>query len=328
MKIFPWHKSTWQRLINQNERLPHALLLHGRAGIGKLDFANILSKYLLCEKPIDHQPCHQCAKCLWFEEGHHPDFKLITPEDAEVSDDAPKKKTSKKTQISVSQIRQLIQTLSLTNHDTNSLRIALIYPAETLNTASANALLKVLEEPPNNTVFVLVSHQVRRLLPTIISRCQSLAMPLPEKLEAITWLESQHVENAGQLLAYHGGAPLAALQASELGLNPQLFQQLSMGAKLDTYLSASLLIDCGMEQAINMLQKWAYDILLCKYAIKQYYHTQYGNALQALTKSVNLSELLDFQRKLIQAKITANHPLNQELQLESLLLEYKKVFVN
>jgi len=328
MNIIPWNKSVWQRIVSQRERLPHALLLHGRAGTGKFEFARVLSKYLLCEKPVGQQACHQCAKCLWFDEGHHPDFKLIMPEETEASEDSPKKKATKKTQISVAQIRQLIQALSLTNHDTNSLRVALIYPAEALNIASANALLKILEEPPNNTIFILVSDQVKRLLPTIISRCQSYAMPIPMASEAITWLESQSVENASQLLAYYGGAPLSALQGSEHSLSSQIFNQLSMGSKLDIFSSTTILIEYGMEQAISMLQKWAYDILLCMYAIQQNYHSEHGNALQALTKSVNLSELLDFQRKLNQAKITANHPLNQELQLENLLIQYKKVFVN
>jgi DNA polymerase-3 subunit delta' len=81
-----------------------------------------------------------------------------------------------------------------------------------------------------------------------------------------------------------------------------------------------------MEQAVTMLQKWTYDILLSKYSIQQYYHAQYSSALQALTKSVNLRELLDFQRQLIQLKLTANHPLNQEMQLENLLLQYKMAF--
>jgi DNA polymerase III subunit delta' len=326
--IYPWHESVWQRVSKQNKRLPHALLLHGRQGTGKLDFAHFLSKSLLCERPVNQQACHECAKCLWFAEGHHPDFKVITPEDADSSEDAPKKKATKKTQIAVSQIRQLIQTLSLSNHETGGLRVALIYPAETMNSASANALLKVLEEPPNNTIFILVCNQIKRLLPTIISRCQAIAMPLPEKNAALGWLASQQVEQAEALLAYYGGAPLTALELKDISLNPQLFKHLSMGAKMDAMAGSALLATYGMEQAITILQKWLYDVLLCHYAQQQYYHLHYSSALQALTKSVNLSRLLDFQNTLLQAKVTANHPLSLELQLENVLLQYKKVFVH
>jgi DNA polymerase III subunit delta' len=327
MKIYPWQQPVWQRIYQQKERMSHALLLHGRSGTGKLDFAQHLSQALLCSAPKDSEACDVCPQCTWFKEGAHPDFKYITPEDAETSEDAPKKKASKKTQISVDQIRQLIQALSLTNHGVSSLRVVLIHPAESLNTASANALLKVLEEPPNNTVFILVTHQIHRLLPTILSRCQSIAMPLPARDEAITWLTSQKVANAAEALDYQGGAPLAALQAQQdVSVQSSVFQQLAKGAKLDGSVCASLLLDQGMEHAITLLQKWMFDLQLSLHNIPSHYHAAMAKPLQALAKSVNLASFLDFQRALVQAKQTANHPLSQELQLEVLLLQYKRVF--
>ncbi|HEY0563321.1 MAG TPA: DNA polymerase III subunit delta' [Methylophilus sp.] len=325
--LYPWHIDLWHKLIQQKERLPHALLLHGRAGSGKLAFATFLAKSLLCAQPVQGAACHTCPKCTWFNEGHHPDFKLISPEDAEASEDAPKKKVSKKTQIAVDQIRQLIQQLSLSNHGAQSLRVVLIHPAEAMNLASANALLKVLEEPPNNTLFLLVCHQVQRLLPTIMSRCQAIAMPMPDSQVAAEWLRQQQVSEAEVLLQYAGGAPLLALQAShEHGVNTQLFTLLSAGADLDASTSAAHFLEPGMEQAITGLQKWVYDLLACKCSLPQHYHAQYGRALQALAKGVNLKLLLDYQRQLSLAKQTANHPLSQELQMESLLLQYKKLF--
>ena len=93
--MYSWQKNQWQH-ITHRARLPHALLLRGRAGIGKHDFANCLSKALLCDAPTeDKKACGYCPSCLWFAEGGHPDFKLISPEDAdgaENSDEAPKKK--------------------------------------------------------------------------------------------------------------------------------------------------------------------------------------------------------------------------------------------
>ncbi|HAJ72547.1 MAG TPA: DNA polymerase III subunit delta' [Methylophilaceae bacterium] len=326
--FYPWHESLRQSIIIQKNRLPHALLLHGRIGTGKFDFANLLSKSLLCDQPVQGLACHTCAKCLWFEEGHHPDFKLITPEELVQNEESSKKKTNKKTQISVDQIRQLIQALNLTNHGTHSLRIVLIHPAEALNLASANALLKILEEPPNNTVFMLVCHQVQRLLPTIMSRCQAIAMPVPEKDVALNWLKMQHVSEPEVMLEYFGGAPLNVLDVHEsMRLSQDLFKQLGLGAQLDIFSCVPLLIECGMEQAVLILQKWTYDLWLSLYSIQQHYHSRHGRALQGLAKSVNLALLMDFQRQLIEAKQTANHPLSQELQLESLLLSYKKVFV-
>jgi DNA polymerase-3 subunit delta' len=203
----------------------------------------------------------------------------------------------------------------------------MIHPAEALNTASANALLKVLEEPPNNTIFILVTHQIHRLLPTILSRCQSIAMPLPAREEAIAWLTAQKVANAADALDYHGGAPLAVLLAQQdLSAQSNVFQQLAKGAKLDGAVCAGLLVEQGVEQAITLLQKWMFDLQLSLHNMPTHYHLAMVKPLQALAKSVNLASFLDFQRALVQAKQTANHPLSQELQLEVLLLQYKRVF--
>ncbi len=130
------------------------------------------------------------------------------------------------------------------------------------------------------------------------------------------------------LLQYAGGAPLLALQANyEGGMHTQLFTLLSSGGDLDASSSAAQFLELGMEQAITSLQKWVYDIVACHFLLPQHYHAQYARALQALAKGVNLKLLLEYQRQLSLAKQTANHPLSQEIQMESLLLHYKKLFV-
>jgi DNA polymerase III subunit delta' len=113
--------------------LPHALLLIGPAGIGKHAFALSLSKALLCNKPTaQFLACENCPSCTWFAEGVHPDFRLIEPEDADSTDETPKKKTTKKRQISVAQVRQLVDYLSLSSHQVNARRVILISPAESV----------------------------------------------------------------------------------------------------------------------------------------------------------------------------------------------------
>jgi DNA polymerase III subunit delta' len=324
--MFPWQTQQWQQ-ITQRTSLPHALLLRGRAGVGKHAFALDLAQSLLCSKPQQTRACGACPSCIWFAEGGHPDFRLISPEDVDESEDAPKKKITKKSQISVAQIRQLIDYLSLSSHQVNSRRVILISPAETLNLASANALLKMLEEPPANTLFLLVSSQPQRLLPTILSRCQVIDMPLPSKADALSWLASQGIKDAESALDYAGGAPLLALQNAEEGeVSTNLVKNLALGAQLDPFVSAPLFLSIGMERALETLQKWVFDLAGYKLAQTLHYHPQQGSALQALCKSVNLNLLLNFQNKLLDAKKTANHPLNNELQLENILLQYKQLF--
>ncbi len=326
--MYIWHKPQWQHIMQQRTNLPHALLLRGRAGIGKHEFALKLSQALLCSQASEQQEaCGKCPSCLWFVEGSHPDFRLISPEDAEDTDEISKKKNAKKSQISVTQIRQLIDYLSLSHHQTNSYRVVLISPAETLNIASANALLKMLEEPPIKTVFLLVTSQPQHLLATIISRCQAIDMPLPGKAEALTWLKMQAVKNAEDALDYAGGAPLLALQISEEGeTNSSLIKNLVLGAKLDPFACAPLFLTIGMERALEALQKWIFDLAAYKLSQTLHYHSQYSSALQALCKSVNLKALLNFQDKLLEAKTTANHPLHNEVQLENILLQYTQLF--
>ena len=326
--MYIWQQSQWQHIMQKKASLPHALLLSGRAGTGKHAFALSLSQALLCQNPREqHQACGNCPSCIWFLEGGHPDFRLIEPEDVENTDEAPKKKATKKRQISVAQIRQLIDYLSLSSHQVNARRVILISPAEVLNGASANALLKMLEEPPANTLFLLVTSLPQRLLATIVSRCQAVDMPLPNRMDALAWLQSQHVNNAEIALDYAGGAPLLALQIAEEGdVSSGLVKSLALGAKLDPFACAPLFLGMGMERAIDTLQKWIFDLVAYKLSQVLRYHSAHSGALQALCKSVNLKALLSFQDKLVDAKKTADHPLSNEVQLENILLQYTQLF--
>ena len=329
--IYPWQTNIWNHVTAMRGRLPHALLLHGRQGIGKRDFALSWSQSLLCERLQDNgQACEVCASCNWFLQHNHPDYRLLTPEQDAAADDEPAvaSKTGKKSQISIAQVRALSDFLELTSHRDGGLRIAVIHPAEALNAASANALLKMLEEPPPSVVFILVSNQPQKLLPTILSRCRKITMPVPEKSLALQWLEQKGMKDANDFLGYASGSPLIALaNAEEQGSAwKEVIEMLARGNRLDPYNAARVLVAQGMETAIAMLQKWIYDLIACHLTGAIRYHERQVAALQALSKSVDLGVVLDFQRKLDEARKSATHPLNHELQLESLLLQYTQIF--
>ena len=183
--LYPWQAADWQRLQTLRQRPPQALLLRGSAGIGKLLLATEFARSLLCRAPqADGLACGQCPSCRWFAQGTHPDFRLLQPEsetegeDSAEGDDGKRKKKASK-QIKVEQIRELAQFCSLSAHQ-GGRRVVLIQPAESMNPNAANALLKMLEEPPADLLFILVSHQYQQLLPTILSRCLSFPLALPE----------------------------------------------------------------------------------------------------------------------------------------------------
>jgi DNA polymerase-3 subunit delta' len=140
-------------------KLPHALLFTGPAGVGKTMVAREFFKAVNCLKSPG-RPCDSCRSCLKMRSGFHPDFITVGP-----SED--------RTVILIGDIRKAISEVSLKPFEAHT-RVVVVEPAERMNNAGANALLKTLEEPPDATLIILVSHNPSLLLPTIISRCQVL----------------------------------------------------------------------------------------------------------------------------------------------------------
>src|SRR5690554_6066875 len=205
-QLLPWCEPQWQRLLQQREadRLPHALLLSGPAGTGKAIFAEVLASLLLCHQPVGNAPCGHCHSCELHAAGHHPDLVRVSPE----AEGKP---------IKVDQVRVLIDHLHSTAQQ-GGYRVVIMEPAESLNTSSANALLKILEEPGENTVLILISHQPGQLMPTIRSRCQRIDFTIPSAEQATAWLADTlglDSDRAHQLLRLSHGAPLKARRLYE-----------------------------------------------------------------------------------------------------------------
>lgn len=326
--VFPWQEALYAHWMQSASVRHHALLLHGKPGIGKLLFAQTMAAGLLCRQAESGRACGQCQSCHWLAEGTHPDFREITPEDAEPEEG--KKKTRKRQQILIEQIRFLHDYLSLSNHQVGGERVVLVHPLEAMNTMAANALLKLLEEPPPHTQFLLVSHQPHALLPTILSRCMQVEMPIPTREQGLHWLKSQSVPHAEWVWHYSGGAPASiAATGNEIDWYGwyQLWRpQLAHGAAIDIAATVPLLLKQGMELAVEVLQKWLLDLMLSAHQQPCRYHPADEAILRKLAQKLHWTHLLAFQQQLNRFKMTAQHPLNQELQLEQLLLNYQKIF--
>ncbi|MAX56932.1 MAG: DNA polymerase III subunit delta' [Alcanivoracaceae bacterium] len=193
----PWHQGEMEQLLDQHQqgRLPHALLLSGPRGIGKVRLAESLAQTLLCDNPAG-LPCGRCQGCQLSTAGTHPDYHRLSPEDGSKA-------------IKIDQVRQLVSFATRTAQY-GGYRVAIIQPAEALNRNAQNALLKTLEEPGNQTLLLLVSHQPSLLLPTIRSRCQQRPLAVPATGQALEWLQGQ-VSEPESLLDAAQGAPLQAL---------------------------------------------------------------------------------------------------------------------
>jgi DNA polymerase-3 subunit delta' len=333
---YPWQTNDWERLQELSKRPVHSLLFKGSKGIGKLDLAINLARSLLCQHPEDSGlACGKCPSCHWFEQGSHPDFRLLQPEalslDGEEAEDfkpASGKKPSK--QVSVDQIRSLADFFGMSAHQ-GGRRVVIIHPAEAMNANAANALLKNLEEPPPGVLFILVSHKPQQLLPTILSRCLSFALSAPDAASATRWLAEQGVKNPADALAVSGFAPLQAVQLDEqLGSEERekLLRAVRQPTSFDVFALAEALQKTEQVLVVQWLQQWCYDLSSMKLAGRLRYHPGEEAAIKKLVESVAPLNLARLQKHLQTAKREARHTLNPKLFFESLLLAYRQLMLS
>jgi DNA polymerase-3 subunit delta' len=310
--LYPWQKKAWEALRGQRERMPHALLIHGALGIGKLQLAERFTQSLLCEA-VDAvgEPCGECAGCRWLAAGSHPDCRWVEPEAlarqaasaADADEPAPARATKPSLEIKVDQIRALDDFLNLKSHRGGA-RVALIHPAEAMNPSAANALLKGLEEPPGRAMFILVSHRPARLLATIRSRCVAVPVPVPDAGVSLAWLESQKARDAASWLAFASGSPLRALQyASEAGAT--LARRREALAARDFDVLRAVNDREQLEELAEVLQRHALDKAFATYCGRAKYGTAAG--------SQDGPAWLRYARLMGRNRALARHPLNPRL---------------
>jgi DNA polymerase-3 subunit delta' len=341
-RLYPWQTAAWQQLQQLRARLPHAILFHGPEGIGKTAFAEHFAQSMLCRAQLpDGQGCGQCDSCGWFAQYGHPDYRRVRPEifedeepaDGEEADAVEQKKSAKSAkapskEIKIDQIRALADFMNVSTHR-QGLRVITLYPAEALNTAAANALLKTLEEPPPDTLFLLVSHGLDRLLPTILSRCRKFALSMPTPEQALAWLRQQDVKDADVWLAEQGGAPLAAYALAQTGARETMDELLRHLARPDAdgaLKTAERLQKTPVPELVAWLQRWLYDVFSVKLSGRIRYYPRYQKELAALAGQAEVGRLLGALKAVNERRAIAQHPLSPRLFIEDMLLEYSRVF--
>jgi len=320
----PWHAPSWERAWVALHRGAHALLIAGAQGLGKAQFASDLAAARLCHQRDDgERACGRCESCHWLSVGTHPDLSVIEPI---VDDDAAGGLSSaspaRSKPISVDQIRGFTETLGLTAHRAAG-KVVIVRPANALNVAASNALLKNLEEPPPGVVFLLVSDRPAMLLPTVRSRCQRVSVRLRNADEAARWLRMQNVAKPDLLLALSGGAPLQAVAIAE---DPAWQRRTDLlGALLtidaDPVQIAERYRDLAPALALGWLQKLTYDLALVQSCGRVRYHIDLRAQIEARADRANSVAVTRLHRKLISMQRIVNHPLNPRLILEQLFID-------
>lgn len=318
--VYPWNASYWQHLtayVEQN-RIPQALLINGVAGVGKQQLALFFSQYLTCLDRQENTFCGKCDSCKLFIANTHPDFILLAPEE-------PGKA------IGIDVIRQLIIKLTL-KPQYSGYRVVLINPAEQMNINSANAFLKCLEEPPERTVFMLLTEHMQQLPATIISRCQKLLLDSPDTVSASLWMQEQGItEQPELLLNLAQGAPLQAVtyaKENRLEQRQQCF---------DDWQAVILRDSCPVSLAekwhklpatliLRWLISWVEDIIKCYFVAEPYFlsNDDLGRHLHVLAKRLDLKLLFDFYSLLLKDSYRFQTQLNKQLLFEELLISWSQ----
>ncbi|MCX7096892.1 MAG: DNA polymerase III subunit delta' [Methylococcales bacterium] len=322
MSIYPWQQKIWARLCSYRaqERIPQALLIIGNKGVGKVHLAHQFAYSLLCTKlNSDGLGCGHCNSCLLLDAKTHPDFIQVTSEEPGKS-------------ITIGQIRGLVTRLTL-KPQYESFRVVMVYPADAMNNAAANAFLKCLEEPTGRTVILLITDSLSRIPATIVSRCQQLSIANPDKETASAWL-SQQLGNAdtGALLALAQGSPLLAcdyMREGVLDLRNDCFKAWMAIAKQQVH-PLAVAEDWNKlpeSSLIIWMTTWVVDLIKCSFQLKDnsLYNQDLHKQLAPLSEQLEIKGLYLLYDLLLQSRRLFNTQINKHTMFEEILIKWQEL---
>jgi DNA polymerase-3 subunit delta' len=311
----PWLAEAQAHLRRSQDfgRLPHSLLVLSAPGLGADSLAEWALGFALCESG-ESRPCGLCPSCLLLRADSHPDAHVVRRED-----DAQ--------QIKVDQVRALIESLALKSYR-GGYKVGLILGAEALNTNGANAFLKTLEEPTQNTLLIMTARPTHRLPATIASRCLRIVLRPPPREVGEAWLRAHApaCKDWGPALTLAGGAPLLAAELQAEGLESvdaemrSCMEQLAAGS-VDISLLAESWAKADAGLRVLWLENWITRRVRQALCMEDSRKTAESVGLPAALlkpKIRGLFRLLDAARQFRRLTPTG---MNQQLALEALLLD-------
>lgn len=317
----PWIAAQTESLLTQRG---HAWLLQGPSGLGQYALAMQLARAWLCEQPSAQGACGQCGACHAIDVRTHADLCVLMPEitmlelgwplgeKAQGEIDDKKRKASK--EIRVDAMRDAVEFSQRTSARGRG-KVVLVFPAEQMNTITANALLKTLEEPPGDVRFVLATESAHELLPTIRSRCLGHTMAWPDPAASQAWLQGQGLSSAHAevLLRATGGRPDDALDFVASGRAPESWAALPKAVAGG---DVGFFKDWSVMQLVDALQKLCHDMLAMRAGAPPRFF-----AAADLRPSASQTALTQWSRELARTHRTMEHPFNAGLMHEALVAQ-------
>ena len=299
-----------------SDKVSHSYLFEGSQGLGKRKVAQAFSKALLC-KNNGEKPCNECSSCIKFDTGNHPDFKMLSPI---------------KALISKKEIEDLIRSTSILPFESHR-KVYIIDEAQNIILNSQNTLLKTLEEPPDYIVIIIITSNVNRLIPTIISRCQNIKFNLIEEGKIIDLLKKEYKigEDRAKIIgSFANGSIGKALDLLETDdffekrdaiIN--LINQIIKGNKIKIFTASDLLNKNKdtIEETLDIFIYWFRDLLIYK---------ELGDSPLIINKDkINMlsdqsfldrTRIHDIIYNIEETKINVKRNINFNLSIETMLL--------
>ncbi len=320
--------------------MAHAYLLSGPSHVGKKTLAIELAQALNCQAP--NPPCGNCRSCRHIAEGKHPDVIFVNLElSAELSRNSTTEDVPSRTKIGIDCVKELQHLANLPAYE-GKYKVFIFEEAANLSIEASNRLLKILEEPPIRVIWLLISAEELRLLPTIVSRCQQLKLKPMNNDELKYMLMDDHgveVERAGFLARLSRGCPGWAISAL---VDNNILERRSKD--IDTFTS---LMNAGVEQRFTYVKKtvaelsgdreaanrviasarnWWRDLMYIKCDCHEaVVNVDYQTILEQQSKNLSLAEIKNYIMSLYSAEEQISQNVNTRLAFESLMLSMPRI---
>jgi DNA polymerase-3 subunit delta' len=314
--LYKWQYNDYLALSQNYKNPSQTLLLSAMPGVGLEVLAENYLALLMCDTPVTKDnvlyACARCQSCVLLENKNNPDVYYLVPEED-------------KKNISIEDVRLMLEFLSTTTH-LGRHKIVVIPNVDLLNISSANALLKILEEPPSYAIFILQTTNVSGILATIKSRCHIYKLSATNSVDAISYVKDAGVYNPEFWLTYYDNAPLFELEITEDQFT-KLMQSLLKPSIENIFIASNEFDAKSAGFLIGFFNRWLNDLASHLQGLPMRYFAAYVEQVDSLANRIDRGGVFYLFDQVNFLEDWTLHPLNYKLQLENLLLQYQSLFI-